>query len=111
MSLTREDMAAISELLDEKLVPIEQKITNLGNDMIQVKADVAELKSDMVEVKQRVGVLEETVTRHYKMFEEFYVYQREYNTAMEARWKIIEGKLDMHSNQIARNIDDIRLIK
>ena len=65
MSLTKEDMQAIEQLLDKKLDPIKTDICELKADVSELKADVSilkedvnELKADMQEVKERVTNIE-----------------------------------------------------
>ena len=62
--------------------------------------------------------MNDTIEKNYSKLEEFYVYQKEYNTAMEIdrkrmadRMKVVEGKLLIFWNQIARNTADIEEIK
>ena len=57
MALTKEDLQAISQLMDVKLDPIKADMSDLKKDMVEVKADVAGLKKDMVEVKADVAGL------------------------------------------------------
>ena len=68
MTLTTEDLQAISKILDakfeEKLQPVIAEISELKTDMAQVKteinelkSDVSELKSDMIQVKAEINEL------------------------------------------------------
>ena len=72
MALTREDLQAISELLDvkfdQKLQPIKKEIVELKEDMSSVKTEIAglkeeiaELKEDMSNVKTEIAGLKEEI--------------------------------------------------
>ena len=50
MALTKEDLQAISDLMDVKLQPVKE-------DLSEVKEDVAVLKKDVSELKEDVSVL------------------------------------------------------
>ncbi|MDO5344792.1 MAG: hypothetical protein Q4E91_03510 [Lachnospiraceae bacterium] len=97
MSLTREDLQAIAELMDEKLEPLKKDFTDL-------KSDVSSLQSDVSEIKL-------IVNKNYSLTEEFYVKQKEANTEAKDRIKVITGELEMHNEQISRNTADIELYK
>ena len=67
--LTKEDLLAISNLMDVKLKPIKEDIVELKSDVSVLKQDVAELKKDVAVLKvdvaglkQDVAVLKEDVT-------------------------------------------------
>lgn len=83
MALTREDLQAIADLMDEKLKPMKEDISVLKTDVTELKTDVAVLKTDVAE----------------------------FNTEVTDRFKIMEGQLEMQKNQIARNTADIKLYK
>ena len=57
MALTKEDLQALSQLMDVKLDPIKADVSGLKKDMVEVKSDVSGLKKDMVEVKSDVSGL------------------------------------------------------
>ena len=57
MALTKEDLQALSQLMDVKLDPIKADVSGLKKDMVEVKSDVSGLKKDMVEVKSDVSSL------------------------------------------------------
>ena len=68
MALTKEDLQAIGELVDQKLEsrlesslnPIRADIQGLKTDIQGLKTDVQGLKTDMTEVKHRVTKIELT---------------------------------------------------
>ena len=57
MALTKEDLQALSQLMDVKLDPIKADVSGLKKDMVEVKSDVSGLKKDMVEMKSDVSGL------------------------------------------------------
>jgi len=57
MALTREDLQAIGELIDQKL---DNKLTPMQADIQGLKVDMQGLKTDMSEVKERVASIEVT---------------------------------------------------
>lgn len=104
MALTNDDLQAIASLLDTKMNPIEKRLDNIEEDISSLKTDVSTLKSDLTELK-------ETVNKNYDMLEEFYVYQKEQNTEVSNSLSIVEGELEMHNNQIARNTAQLKRVK
>ena len=58
MTLTREDLYAISQLLDTKLQPVQEDIRSLKTDVQVLKEDVRELKEDVQNLQIRVHGLE-----------------------------------------------------
>ncbi len=64
MSLTAEDLQAISDLMDrkfdEKLSPINQRLDEIENDITTLKSDVTEMKTDIEEVKEHAEITRET---------------------------------------------------
>lgn len=143
MALSKEDLLALSELLDSKLdlklQPIKDdisgmksEISGMKNDISSMKNDISSLKSevsgmksemstmksemsdmkdDISSLKSDVVEIKQTVNKNYDLLEEFYVTQKEHNTDVMCRIKIIEGEIDMHSNQIALNTADLKRVK
>ena len=81
MSLSIEDLQAISELMDGKLRPIDSRldtlqedISGLKTDVSDLKTDVSGLKTDMVEVKDRLLgielVQENQILPHFRLLAE-----------------------------------------
>lgn len=68
--LTREDLAAIGAMMDEKLnavrtevgVLMDEKLEPVKADMAEMKADMAEMKEDIVGIKEDITGIEERVT-------------------------------------------------
>ncbi len=50
MNLTKEDLQAISELMDMKLEPINNRLDKIENDIEEIKEDVEIVKGAMEEV-------------------------------------------------------------
>ena len=115
-SLKRE----VSELKQE-VSELKQEVSELKQEVSELKRDVSDLKSRMTSVEKELAewnekgalktdlaALQETVCKNYDMLQEFYVYQKEWNAETSDRLKIIEGRLDMHDSQIARNTADLK---
>ena len=122
-SLKRE----VSELKQE-VSELKQEVSELKQDVSELKQEVSELKRDVSDLKSRMtsvekelaewnekgalktdlAALQETVCKNYDILQEFYVYQKEWNAETSDRLKIIEGRLDMHDSQIARNTADLK---
>ena len=115
-SLKRE----VSELKQE-VSKLKQDVSELKQEVSELKRDVSDLKSRMTSVEKELAewnekgalktdlaALQETVCKNYDMLQEFYVYQKEWNAETSDRLKIIEGRLDMHDSQIARNTADLK---
>ena len=132
MALTKEDLQAISQLMDVKLDPIKadvsvlkEDVSGLKKDIVEVKADVAGLKKDMVEVKADVAGLKEDVSglkkdmtevkdivsRNYDKTLEFYGKQQEYNTAQQEQMEEMQSLFAIYSRQTVRNTTELRQIK
>ena len=118
MALTKEDLQAISQLMDVKLDPIKADMSDLKKDMVEVKADVAGLKKDMVEVKADVAGLKkdmvevkDIVSRNYDKTLEFYGKQQEYNIAQQEQMEEMQSLFAIYSRQTVRNTTELRHIK
>ena len=64
----------------------------------------------LMDQKKEIAFIKAVVSQNYDMTQEFYVFQKEHDTGIIDRIKVIEGKLDMHANQIARNTADLSRI-
>ena len=63
MSLTKEDLQAIAELID----PVKQDVQNMKQDMLGMKRDMSDMKQSLQQVEQRTTNIElklENVTNH-----------------------------------------------
>lgn len=52
--------------------------------------------------------MEVAIVNNYEMLEEFYVYQKEFNVHVIKEIRLINGKLETHDNQIARNTEILK---
>ena len=132
MALTKEDLQALSQLMDVKLDPIKADVSGLKKDMVEVKSDVSGLKKDMVEVKSDVSGLKkdmvevksdvsglkkdilevkDIVSRNYDKTLEFYGKQQEYNTAQQEQMEEMQSLFAIYSRQTVRNTTELRQIK
>ena len=118
MALTKEDLQALSQLMDVKLDPIKADVSGLKKDMVEVKSDVSGLKKDMVEVKSDVSGLKkdilevkDIVSRNYDKTLEFYGKQQEYNTAQQEQMEEMQSLFAIYSRQTIRNTTELRQIK
>lgn len=59
MTLTQEDLLAISQILDVKLEPLKGDIASLQEDVALLKEDVSSLKEDVSSLKNDVELLKE----------------------------------------------------
>ena len=118
MALTKEDLQALSQLMDVKLDPIKADVSGLKKDMVEVKSDVSGLKKDMVEVKSDVSGLKkdilevkDIVSRNYDKTLEFYGKQQEYNAAQQEQMEEMQSLFAIYSRQTVRNTTELRQIK
>ncbi len=65
MALTKEDLLAISQLLDAKLKtelqPIKEDIISMKKDIISMKADIASTKEDVISMKADIASTKEDI--------------------------------------------------
>ena len=118
MALTKEDLQALSQLMDVKLDPIKADVSGLKKDMVEMKSDVSGLKKNMVEVKSDVSGLKkdilevkDIVSRNYDKTLEFYGKQQEYNTAQQEQMEEMQSLFAIYSRQTVRNTTELRQIK
>ena len=103
---------------DNRLSKVEIDVSDLKSDVSGLKSDVSELrsdtstlKSDVFTLKSDTSEIKQTVNKNYALTEEFYINQKEANTEVKDRIKVITGELEMHNEQISRNTADIKLYK
>ena len=59
MTLTQEDLLAISQILDVKLEPLTGDIASLQEDVASLKEEVSSLKEEVSSLKEEVELLKE----------------------------------------------------
>lgn len=111
MALTKEDLQAISQLMDVKLDPIKADVSGLKKDMVEVKADVAGLKEEVSGLKKDMVEVKDIVSRNYDKTLEFYGKQQEYNTAQQEQMEEMQSLFAIYSRQTVRNTTELRQIK
>ncbi|MCI8626834.1 MAG: hypothetical protein HFI40_11270 [Lachnospiraceae bacterium] len=62
MTLTQEDLLAISQILDVKLEPLKGDIASLQEDVASLKEEVSSLKEEVSSLKEEVSSLKEEVS-------------------------------------------------
>lgn len=62
MALTKEDLQAISELMDVKLHPINSRFDRIESDISELKAGQAEIRGELTEVKGDMVEVKEELT-------------------------------------------------
>ena len=97
--------------LDEKVANLDEKVTELDEKVAELDEKVTQFDEKITDFDEKLQALDEKVTMHYDLTVEFYGNQQESNTETNDRLKVIEGELEMHRNQIARNTSDIKWIK
>ena len=60
--LTKEDILAIAELMDEKLKPINEDLTGVKQDLSGVKQDLSRMDHRLAEVEIRLGEVGEVAS-------------------------------------------------
>lgn len=117
MTLTNEDLMALSNMMDSKLKPIndrldkvderlnkmderfdqvEARLNKMDERFDQVESQISALQSDVTKIKQ-------TVIRNYDITEEFYAHQKEHNTLVSDRLDEVTGKLLIYTRQTEHN--------
>lgn len=97
MALTKDDLQAISELLDVKLDPI--------------KKDIVKLQSKVDTLQDKVDTLQETVEIHRDLTLEFYGKQMEYNTKLDRETDYLAARVDIIEKQTIQNTADIKRLQ
>ncbi len=94
--------------LEERMDRLEERMDRLEERMDRLEERMDRLEERMDRLEERVDRLEEQVAKNYQLLEEFYVHQKEFNTAMLDRFAVYDGRLEMQGNQIARNTSIIK---
>lgn len=74
MALTNEDLMAISNLMDQKLHPINSRLDGLGNRLDRMESRLDRLESDMsamkigqAELRQHLKEVDQKITKTYQL--------------------------------------------
>ena len=105
MTLTKDDLIAIEELLDRKLEPIKADIVELKTDVAKLKTDVAELKTDVAELKADVAGLKAEVSQIKTDLQHLQAQQNVFET-MLAQMKDRLDSLDGRMKRIELNMEN-----
>ncbi len=101
----------MDQKLDEKLQPITIRLDRVDERLDKMDDRFDKMDERLDKMDDRFDRLEALVAQNYDKTLEFYAAQQEANTEMADRLITIQGQLDMHTNQIARNTADIRRYK
>lgn len=58
MPLTRDDLKAIAEIVDERIEPIKADISNIKADIANMKTDISNIKTDISNMKHDISSIE-----------------------------------------------------
>ncbi len=94
--------------LEDRMVQLEDRMVQLEDRMVQLEDRIVQLEDRMVQSEDRINTLADMIAKNHQLLEEFYVRQKEFNTDLLDRFAIIDGKLEMQGNQIARNASIIK---
>lgn len=131
MTLTNEDLMALSNMMDSKLKPINDRLDKVEErlnkmderfDQVEVRLNKMDERFDQVEarlnkmderfdqVESQISALQsdvtkikQTVIRNYDITEEFYAHQKEHNTLVSDRLDEVTGKLLIYTRQTEHN--------
>ncbi len=109
----KEEVSSLKEevsVLKKDMTEMKEEVSSLKEDVSFLKIDVSVLKKDMADVKSNMSKMGAAIANNYEMLEEFYVYQKEFNARVIKEIRLINGKLEMHDNQIARNTEMLKEI-
>lgn len=83
MTLTKEDLLAISQVFGEQIKPLKEAVTRLEGRMTALEERMTALEERMTRLEERVTALEERVTRLETKVER-----------LEFRVSVLEGKVE-----------------
>lgn len=63
MTLTKQDLGSIKNLLKDELVPIKNDISGIKGDIIGIRGDISGLQGDVLGLKKDVSGLKKEVTK------------------------------------------------
>ena len=95
-------------ILGKRIDQLGDRLVQLEDRMVQLEDRIVQLEDRMVQSEDRINTLADMIAKNHQLLEEFYVRQKEFNTDLLDRFAIIDGKLEMQGNQIARNASIIK---
>ena len=104
MVLTKEDLLAISEMMDMKL---KTELQPLKNDMQVLKSDVQELKSDVQELKRDVEVLKSDVQ---ELKEDMHEVKSDIE-ALKSEMEVLKNDMQVLQDKVQALQDDMQGVK
>ena len=111
LDLILENIGILGKRIDQlgdRLVQLENRLGQLEDRIILLEKRMVQLEDRMVQSEDRINTLADMIAKNHQLLEEFYVRQKEFNTDLLDRFAIIDGKLEMQGNQIARNASIIK---
>ena len=103
MILTAEDLLAISQMIDERLKPIESDIKVIKNEQKIMKNDLRAVKDEVKTVRAEVKILKNELQR-VKLFQENIIMPR--LNEIEACYTSTYDRYKEHADRMERTYDD-----
>ena len=97
--------------MDDRFDKMDERLDKMDERLDKMDERLDKMDDRFGKMDDRFDRLEALVAQNYDKTLEFYDAQQEANTEMADRLITIQGQLDMHTNQIARNTADIRRYK
>ncbi len=132
MALSTQDLQAISEIMDIKIQPINERLDKMDErfdqidgrlDQMDVRLDKMDERFDQIDgrldqmdvrldkMDKRLDNIEYVVSRNYDLILELYATPKEFTADTKDHLRKIDGILEMHGNQIVKNTADILYLK
>ena len=108
MILTAEDLLAISQMIDERLKPIESDIKVIKNEQKIMKNDLRAVKDELKTVRAAVKILKNELQR-VKLFQENIIMPR--LNEIEACYTSTYDRYKEHADRMERTYDDVAVLK
>ena len=108
MILTAEDLLAISQMIDERLKPIESDIKVIKNEQKIMKNDLRAVKDEVKTVRAEVKILKNELQR-VKLFQENIIMPR--LNEIEVCYTSTYDRYKEHADRMERTYDDVAILK
>ena len=108
MILTAEDLLAISQMIDERLKPIESDIKVIKNEQKIMKNDLRAVKDEVKTVRAEVKILKNELQR-VKLFQENIIMPR--LNEIEVCYTSTYDRYKEHADRMERTYDDVAVLK